>query len=96
MKSEVIIEVIDRLIGSIEPYGSTQIDAERLENLEILLDVMDEYIKEIIHAAEYRNRYEYSILAIADRAYDWLVDLRDYTNEIVSENERKEEWLNTL
>lgn len=91
MKSEVIIEVIDRLVGSIEPYGSTQIDEERLKNLETLLEVMDEYISEIIDAAKYRNRYEYSILAIANRAYDWIVDLRDYTDEIVRENERKEE-----
>lgn len=85
MKSEVIIEVIDKLVGSIEPYGSTQIDEERLKNLENLLEVMDEYIKEIIDVIKYRNRYEYSILAIANRAYDWLVDLRDYTDDIVRE-----------
>ena len=91
MKSEVIIEVIDKLVGSIEPYGSTQIDEERLENLETLLEVMDEYIGEIIDVTKYRNRYEYSILAIANKAYDWLVDLRDYTDDIVRENERKEE-----
>lgn len=96
MNSELIIEVINKLIGSIEPYGSESIDKERLENLETLIEVVDEYINEIIHAAKYRNRYEYSILKIADRAYEWLVELRDYTNEIVSENERKEEWLNTL
>lgn len=91
MKSEVIIEVIDKLVGSIEPYGSTQIDEERLENLETLLEVMDEYIGEIIDVTKYRNRHEYSILAIANKAYDWLVDLRDYTDDIVRENERKEE-----
>lgn len=91
MKSDVIIEVIDRLVGSIEPYGSTQIDEERLKNLENLLEVMDEYINEIIDVTKYRNRYEYSILEIAERAYDWLVGLRDYTDEIVREIERKEE-----
>ena len=91
MKSEVIIEVIDRLVGSIEPYGSTQIDEERLKNLETLLEVMDEYIGEIIDVTKYRNRYEYSILEIAERAYDWLVDLRDYTDDIVHQNEGEEE-----
>lgn len=91
MKSEVIIEVIDRLVGSVEPYGSTEIDKERLENLETLLEIMDEYIKEIEEVTRFRNRYEYSILAIANKAYDWLVGLRDYTDEIVRENERKEE-----
>ena len=85
MKSDVIIEVIDRLIGSIEPYGSTQIDKERLENLETLLEVMDKYIKDIKEVTRFRNRYEYSILEIAERAYDWLVDLRDYTDDIVRE-----------
>lgn len=91
MNSEVIIEVIDRLVGSIEPYGSTQIDEERLKNLETLLEVMDEYINRIIDVTKYRNRYEYSILAIANKAYDWVVGLRDYTDEIVREIERKEE-----
>lgn len=91
MKSDVIIEVIDRLVGSIEPYGSTQIDKERLENLETLLEVMDKYIKDIKEVTRFRNRYEYSILEIAERAYDWIVDLRDYTDDIVRENERKEE-----
>lgn len=91
MNSEVIIEVIDRLVGSIEPYGSTQIDEERLKNLETLFEVMDEYINEIEKVARYRNRHEYSIVTMADRAYDWLVGLRDYTDEIVRENERKEE-----
>lgn len=85
MKSDVIIEVIDKLVGSIEPYGSTQIDEERLKNLETLLEVMDEYIGEIIDVTKYRNRYEYSILAIANRAYDWLIGLRDYTDDIVRE-----------
>lgn len=94
MKSDVIIEVIDKLVGSIEPYGSTQIDEERLENLETLLEVMDEYIGEIIDVTKYRNRHEYSILAIANKAYDWLVDLRDYTDDIVRENERKENETN--
>jgi len=89
MKSEVIIEVIDKLVGSIEPYGSTQIDEERLKNLETLLEVMDEYINEIINVTKYRNRHEYSILEIAERAYDWIVGLRDYTDDIVRENERR-------
>ena len=91
MNSEVIIEVLDRLIGSIQPYGSTQIDVERMENLEILLEVMDEYINEIRDVAKYRNRHEYSILAMADRAYDWLVGLRDYVDEIVREYADEEE-----
>ena len=90
MKSEVIIEVIDRLVGSIQPYGSTQIDEERLKNLEILLEVMDEYINKIIDVTKYRNRHEYSILEIAERAYDWLVGLRDYTDDIVRKNEGEE------
>ena len=91
MDSKVIIEVIDRLVGSIEPYGSTQIDEERLKNLETLLEVMDEYISEIIDAAKYRNRYEYSILAIANRAYEWLDGLREYVDDELRDMEREEE-----
>ena len=89
MKSDVIIEVIDRLVGSIEPYGSESIDKERMENLETLIEVMDEYISEIIKAARYRNRYEYSILKIANRAYEWLDELREYVEDELRDMEEK-------
>ena len=78
MNSEVIIEVLDRLIGSVQPYGSTQIDAERMENLEVLLEVTDECIKKIADVAKFINRHEYSIKKMADRSYEYLAELAGY------------------
>lgn len=40
MDSKTIIEVLDRLIGDIEPTGDSSIDASRLENLEVYGEVL--------------------------------------------------------
>lgn len=85
MDSETIIKVIDALVGSIEPYGSTHIDNERIENLRVLLEVMDEYIAEIDKVVKYRNRPEYSMREMGEMAYDWFVDLKGYVDEFMKE-----------
>ena len=90
MDSETIIKVIDALVGSIEPYGSTDIDNERVENLQVLLEVMDEYIAEIDKVVKYRNRPEHSMREMGEMAYDWFVDLKGYVDAFMEEYGDKE------
>jgi predicted translin family RNA/ssDNA-binding protein len=55
-------DVVKKLIGEIEPIGETNIDNERLKNLEAMCELMNE-----IHTAiedisyKYRNSQEFSI-----------------------------------
>lgn len=90
MDSETVIKVIDALVGSIEPYGSSHIDKERIENLRVLLEVMDEYIAEIDKVVKYRNRTEYSMREMGEMAYDWFLDLKGYVDEFMEEYGEKE------
>ena len=90
MNSETIIKVIDALVGSVQPYGLTEIDNERMGNLQVLLDVMDNYIEEIDSVAKYRNRPEYSMKKMGEMAYHWFTDLKEYVDSFMEEYGDKE------
>jgi hypothetical protein len=42
MTKEVVIEVINKLIGPIRPCGESGVDSERLENIKLYIAVFDE------------------------------------------------------
>lgn len=63
MESEIIIEIIDRLIGDYEPYGETNHDKKSNDNLITLCDVVEHYIDRIYLLRKNKNRVEYSIRA---------------------------------
>lgn len=49
MKSELITEVMNKLIGDIEPIGECYHDEESHKNLEIAIDVCEDLIESIYH-----------------------------------------------
>lgn len=69
-------EIIKKIIGSIEPYGDTNIDEERSKNLEIHMEVTYELIKDLIDVAKYRNRNEYSMKNLGLDAFELLKELK--------------------
>jgi len=85
MESETVIKVIDALIGSIKPCNSPAINCERLGSLQVLLEVMDNYIAEIENVVKYRNRSEYYKQQMGEMAYEWFVDLKSHVNEFMEE-----------
>ena len=46
-KIENIIEINQKLIGSIEPAGDASLDGKRLENLKQAIDLVETYIDEL-------------------------------------------------
>jgi len=47
MESEAVIEVIEKLVGDINPAGATHIDEKRFENLQVMCLVVDELLDRI-------------------------------------------------
>lgn len=81
-----IYDVINKLIGKIEPYGDSNIDKERMENLKIHVDIIYKMIEDLIEVAKYKNRPEYSIRVLALTAYEELLEIkRMIDNEIETE-----------
>lgn len=77
MRKETLIEVVDKLTGYCYPYGDTSIDEKRYENLELKIALAAYLIYEIEEAGQLYNRSEFSIQHIANRANDFLTNIRD-------------------
>ena len=71
-----VIDIVNKLIGPIEPVGETHVDDGRYENLQQMLKLMQALhmqIDEIAH--ENKGRQEYSMSRagkLADAYLDWL------------------------
>ena len=77
MNQDTLIEVVDKLTGICYPYGDTSIDEERYENLRLKIALVAHLIDEIQEAGTLYNRSEFSIQHIANRANDFLTNIRD-------------------
>lgn len=85
MNSNTIIEVLNCLIGSTEPYGSSHIDEQREENLKTLIDITNWCLDGIAYASEYKNRQEYSMRQIGQRAFACLDDYKTWIEKRINE-----------
>jgi hypothetical protein len=72
-----VYEVVQKLIGKIEPYGDTNIDEMRVENLKEYINLTHLLIADLIEIAKYKDRYEYSIKILGTDAYKELLEIRE-------------------
>lgn len=75
-----IINILQRLIGEISPYGSHSLDGIRIRNLDVAIEVADWLLDQIEHTAKFYDRPEYSIKAMGKRAHEWLEDVTESFN----------------
>jgi len=80
-----IYTINKKLIGSIAPYGDTGIDDERLSNLEKHINLTYELVRDLCRTADFRNRHEYSIVKLADKAYEALDEIKELIDNLEDE-----------
>jgi fructose-1,6-bisphosphatase/sedoheptulose 1,7-bisphosphatase-like protein len=68
-------DVVKKLIGSVEPYGSADIDRQRLENLKAMCELVGDLVEEIKEAAKAKERHEHSMKEMGLYAYNFLSQL---------------------
>lgn len=67
MKAETVYEVIEKLIGPIDPEGDSAIDAKRLVSMEAFIEIFNMmHLKIDTIAYEYKNSKQASIKRIVD------------------------------
>lgn len=66
--AKTITDVTKNLIGEVEPYGSSEIDRVRKDNLEKLIYVVGRLLYEVETVAYYKHRIEGSMRIMGERA----------------------------
>ena len=64
-----LIDIVDKLVGNIEPVGNTTIDNERFENLKVYCELINEMVRKVDDVT-YNNRN--STLASVKKANDYI------------------------
>ena len=73
-------EIVNRLIGSIEPYGSSHIDEKRFENLKEMTYLVERLVDDLKTIAEdNKNRQEHSMKEMGQYADNFLKNVLNIT-----------------
>jgi len=69
-----IFEIVEKLCGPINPVGKTETDENRLENLKIMTELVDNLIEIIGHVArQNKDRTEHSMKVAGEHAHKFLI-----------------------
>ena len=88
MDASTILKVTRTLIGETEPYGDSEIDRMRTENLEKLIYVMDELLYDVEKVAVNKDRHEGSVRVMGEKAHKALNDWWSWINAYLRRGER--------
>lgn len=72
-----INQIIYSICGEIEPYGDTNIDEERFENIENYYEALFFIVSKLQKSAKLKDRQEFSIKKIAEKCEDILNELKE-------------------
>lgn len=91
MNSENISEVVDLLVGKINPVGETNEDEKRLENIKKYIEITGYMLDRLDFIVfDYENRHEASVKEIRQEAYRFLLQQKkgfaDFEEETVEAN----------
>lgn len=86
-----ILEVTRNLIGETEPYGDSGIDRERMKNLEKLIYAVDELLYDVEKVAVNKDRHEYSMRVMGEKAHKALNDWWSFIDEYLRDEEQEGE-----
>lgn len=83
-----IDRILEKLFGEIYPYGDTNIDVERYENLSNYRIALDYIINRLRECANFNNDNRASCQNIGYEAYNILFNEKQYIDECLEENKR--------
>lgn len=74
-----LIDIVNKLVGRIEPIGDTSVDEERFENLKAYCELINEMVKQVDDVV--CNNWD-SSLASVKRSNDYIIDFLTNTLKI--------------
>jgi hypothetical protein len=86
MNGELICEVIDKLIGKIEPIGVEHIDDKRYKNLQNFIIILDTMIYNLISCAGAKDNDQHSMERTGTRAFKEIIEIKNILEDYIKEN----------
>lgn len=77
MESEIITDVVMRLVGSVRPIADSRIDSERSENMNNLMKVVSELLEAIEDVAKIQETCYGSVEDARNQARSFLKNVKD-------------------
>lgn len=77
------IDIIKKLIGEVEPYGDTNIDRERYDNLNMLGELTVDMVYMIGEVSKQKEHYAHSVSIMGKLAYEDLIVIKEYIETII-------------
>lgn len=68
-------EIVMKLVGPIDPLGESNADERRLENIQVLTELVDNLLADISSVAHNAGRQEASMKAIGEHASQFLANV---------------------
>ena len=84
-RSELVCEVIDKLVGSVEAVGETNTDGRHLNNLKVLENVLRHIIVTIGEETPNAKRYKWSMKESGEYAMAILRETKEYIDVMLEE-----------
>lgn len=81
LDGETLCQVVDRLVGPIQPAGCTNLDEQRMENLKAMIVLGNHIFQELRGVAECKGSQAHSIAAAGSVASTFLNELKNYLEE---------------
>ena len=74
-------EIVNRLIGPIQPVGDSNVDRKRLENLKAQIDLVHDLLEEIIEVRKNKSRHESSMKHMGKTADEFIKVISEMIEE---------------
>lgn len=71
------LEIVQKLIGNINPVGDSSRDKERFENLKMMCNLVEDLVDEIQYVTRSKNSYESSVKFAGECAQKFLDNLKE-------------------
>ena len=85
MESEIITDVVMRLVGSVRPIADSRIDSERSDNMANLMKVVSELLEVIEDVAKMQETFYESVEDARNKARSFLKSVKDDIEDVLYE-----------
>lgn len=77
-----IDEILNKLLGDIQPLADSSIDGERICNIENYNDAIYFLVKELLEASKWKNDYRQSAREIGKQCNNILLQLKETLEDV--------------